>query len=108
MISGDARRRRRKEDVSVKQQNHLIQVLKRKKNTKKVAEEKIPGKGAFTIYVYKFSHIFDHPPTFVYKFHAINVYKFAIFLTTHPPGIVNINFECPLIRLIKVCHCFTE
>ena len=84
MISGDARRRRRKEDVSVKQQNHLIQVLKRKKNTKKVAEEKIPGKGAFTIYVYKFSHIFDHPPTFVYNFYAMNFYKFSRFFD-HPP-----------------------
>merc|ERR1712223_1045274 len=40
-LLGDARQRRRKEDVSVKQQNHLIQVLKRKKNTKKVADEKI-------------------------------------------------------------------
>merc|ERR1712223_2304669 len=40
-LLGDARQRRRKEDVSVKQQNHLIQVLKRRKNTKKVAEDKI-------------------------------------------------------------------
>ena len=42
----------------------------------------ITAKGTFTIYVYNFSHIFDHPPTFVYNFYAINVYKFSRFLTT--------------------------
>ena len=46
------------------------------------------NKGAFTIYVYKFSHIFDHPPTFVYNFHTIKIYKFSRFLTTQPPTIV--------------------
>ena len=39
--------------------------------------------GAFTIYVYKFSHIFDQPPTIVCNFYALNVYKFSRFLTQH-------------------------
>ena len=50
-------------------------------------------KGAFTIYVYKFSHIFDYSPTSVYNFYDINVYKFSRFLTTHPPSIINVNCE---------------
>ena len=53
-------------------------------------------RGAFTIYVYNSAHIFDHPPTFVYNFYAINVYKFSGYLTTHPPSIVNVNCERPL------------
>ena len=60
----------------------------------------MPSKGGFTIYVYNFSHIFDHPPTFVYNFYAINVYKFSRLLTTHPPSIVNVNCECPLIYVV--------
>ena len=51
--------------------------------------------GAFTIYIYNFSHIFDHPLTLVYNFYAINIYKFSGFLTTHPPSIVNANCERP-------------
>ena len=52
--------------------------------------------GAFTIYVYNFSPIFDHPPTYVYNSYAINIYKFIRFLTTHPPSIVNVICGPPL------------
>ena len=51
------------------------------------------GKEAFTINVYKFSHISDHQPIFVYNFYATNVYKFSKFLTIHLPSIVNVNCE---------------
>ena len=57
--------------------------------------------GAFTIDVYNFLHLFDHPPTFVYNFYAINIYKFSRFLTTHPPSIVNVICERPLIQLLE-------
>ena len=58
--------------------------------------------GAFTIYVYKYSHIFDHPPTFIYNFCAMNVYKFSRFLTSHQLSIVKVNCERPL-RLQVSC-----
>ena len=47
----------------------------------------------FTIYVYIFLHIFDHPFTYVYTFYAINVNKFSKFSTTHPLSVVHVNFE---------------
>ena len=55
-------------------------------------------KGAFTIYVYNTSHIFDHPPTFIYNFYAINVYKHSSFLNTHPAIIISVNSKRPLSR----------
>ena len=33
----------------------------------------------FTIYVYNFPHILDHPPTFVYNFYVMNVTEFSGF-----------------------------
>ena len=57
------------------------------------------GMGLFTIYVYSFSQTFDHPPTWTFTISYYNVDNFSKIWTTHPPSIVNVNCEHPLLQV---------
>ena len=60
----------------------------------KIILSKYPNKGLFKIYFFNYLQILT---TYINNFYTINVWKFSRFLTMHPPSIINVYCEPPLI-----------